>query len=206
MKIKICGLKEPDNIKAVADLNPDYLGFINYSASPRFIGDLPVQVLDDLPGHLIKTGVFVNESLEMVRLLIKEYGFDAVQLHGYENPEFCEALKGMVTVIKAFGVDTNFDFEQLSPYLGHVDYFLFDTKTDKHGGSGETFDWGILEKYKFDVPFFLSGGLSLDNLDEVLKIKHPQFYLVDLNSRFEIESGMKDIEKIKEAVNKIKNL
>lgn len=204
MKIKVCGLKEPDNIKAVAELNPDYVGFINFSGSPRFIADMPRHVIDDLPAKIIKTGVFVNYSLEMISMLMREYGFNAVQLHGFENPEFCEALKGRVIVIKAFGVDENFDFSQLEPYIDHVDYFLFDAKTDKYGGSGISFNWKVLDNYKLDVPFFLSGGLSLDNLDEVLQINHPQFYLVDLNSRFEVTAGVKDIEKLKTAFEKIR--
>jgi len=122
-----------------------------------------------------------------------------VQLHGYENPEFCEALKKRVTVLKAFGIEEDFDFEQLEPYVGNVDYFLFDTKTSKHGGSGQAFNWGILDKYILDVPFFLSGGLSPDNIEQVLTIKHPQFYGVDLNSKFETSPGIKDIEKLSKA-------
>ncbi|NCD71748.1 phosphoribosylanthranilate isomerase [Mucilaginibacter agri] len=199
MKIKVCGLKAPENIKAVAELQPDYMGFISYGLSPRFIGDLKASVLNDLSDSIKKTGVFVNESLEHIGSLIREYGFDAVQLHGYENPEFCEALKGRATILKAFGIDEEFDFEQLKPYVGHVDYFLFDTKTDKHGGSGKTFNWGILDNYNLEIPFFLSGGLSPDNIEQVIFIKHPQFYGVDLNSRFETAPGIKDIEKLKQA-------
>ncbi len=204
MKIKVCGLKEPDNIKAVAELNPDYIGFINFSRSPRFIANMPKSVIEGLPSKIIKTGVFVNDSVEMISMLIREYEFDAVQLHGFENPEFCKALKGRVTVIKAFGIDEDFDFSQLEPYVGHVDYFLFDTKTDKYGGSGISFNWEVLDNYKLDVPFFLSGGLSLDNLEEVLQINHPQFYLVDFNSRFEVTAGVKDIMKLKTAFEKIR--
>jgi len=106
--------------------------------------------------------------------------------------------------LKAFGVNEDFDFDQLNDYLGKVDYFLFDTKTDAHGGSGKTFNWDILNKYNLDVPFFLSGGLSVDNLDQISKITHPQFYGVDLNSKFEIEPGLKDIEKLKQAFSLIK--
>ncbi|WCT14969.1 phosphoribosylanthranilate isomerase [Mucilaginibacter jinjuensis] len=199
MKIKVCGLKDPENIKAVAALKPDYMGFINYGLTPRFIGNLPVNVLQGLPQSIQKTGVFVNDSLENIGGLIKEYGFDVVQLHGYENPEFCEVLKKRVTVIKAFGMEEDFNFAQLEPYVGHVDYFLFDTKTPKHGGSGKTFNWQILHKYTLDVPFFLSGGLSPDNIEQVLTIKHPQFYGVDLNSKFETSPGIKDLEKLSKA-------
>lgn len=186
-------------MKAVADLQPDYMGFICYGMSPRFIGNLPVELIRQLPASTSKTAVLVNESLEKVGLLIKEYGFDAVQLHGNENPGFCAALKNSVIVIKAFGVDEEFDFEQLKPYEDYVDYFLFDTKTDKHGGSGETFNWDILRRYQLNVPFFLSGGLSAGNLEQVINIKHPQFYGVDLNSRFEVSPGVKDLEKLRKA-------
>ena len=156
-------------------------------------------MLAALPDTIEKTAVFVNESAEIIDQLIDTYNFDTVQLHGNETPEFCNHFKRKITVIKAFGVDQDFDFERLNLYIGSVDYFLFDTKTDKHGGSGLTFDWSLLDKYKLDVPFFLSGGLSLDNLSEVKSISHPQFYGVDLNSRFEIEPGLKDIDKLNNA-------
>ena len=156
-------------------------------------------MLAALPDSIEKTAVFVNESAEIIDQLIETYNFDTVQLHGNETPEFCNHFKRKITVIKAFGVDQHFDFGQLDQYVGSVDFFLFDTKTDKHGGSGQIFDWSLLDKYKLDIPFFLSGGLSLENLEEVKSINHPQFYGVDLNSRFEIEPGLKDIDKLKNA-------
>ncbi|MBW4891463.1 phosphoribosylanthranilate isomerase [Mucilaginibacter sp. HMF5004] len=199
MKIKVCGLRDAENIKAIAALKPDYMGFICYSRSPRFIADMPAEVLNLLPQGIIKTGVFVNAAKQDIDTLIAKYAFGAIQLHGSESPEFCSDHKGKVTVIKAFGVDDDFDFEQLNAYQNSVDYFMFDTKTVQHGGSGKVFNWAILDKYKLDVPFFLSGGLSLDNLAEVKQITHPAFYAVDLNSRFEIEPGLKDINRLKQA-------
>jgi phosphoribosylanthranilate isomerase len=199
MKIKICGLKHPDNIKAVAELTPDYMGFICYAPSPRFATDLQAETLDTLPGSIYKTAVFVNEDAEAITKLIDTYKFDAIQLHGNEDPEFCDLFKGKVTVMKAFGLDGNFNFEELNNFAGSVDYFLFDTKTVQHGGSGKSFDWTLLDNYNLDIPFLLSGGLSLENLGEVKSIKHPQFYGVDLNSKFEIEPGLKDINKLKQA-------
>ena len=204
MKIKVCGLKYPDNIKAVAALGPDYMGFICYNRSPRFVSNMPAEILNELPASIIKTAVFVNERKEDINSLIDGYGFNAIQLYGNENPDFAGSFKGKVTVIKAFGLNEDFDFDQLNDYTGKVDYFLFDTKTDTHGGSGKTFNWDILNKYNLSVPFFLSGGLSLDNLEEVTKITHPQFYGVDLNSRFETAPGMKDIDKLKQAFNLLK--
>jgi phosphoribosylanthranilate isomerase len=199
MQIKICGLKHRDNIEAITALKPDYMGFICYAPSPRFAADLDDETLTAIPGTIGKTAVFVNETAETIQQLIDKYNFEAIQLHGNEDAEFCAQFKGKVIVLKAFGVDESFDFERLNQYVDNVDFFLFDTKTDKYGGSGKSFDWSLLNKYKLHVPFFLSGGLSLDNLEEVKSIKHPQFYGVDLNSRFEIEPGLKDIEKLKNA-------
>ncbi len=238
MKIKICGLRDPGNILAVAGLNPDYVGFICYDQSPRFINGLSPEVL---PGILAKkTGVFVNSSFSKMVNMIEAYQFDAVQLHGSESPGICHALKynrpiietkistvvkgrreakksgnnilstitllRNVEVIKAFGIDENFDFDQLDAYARSVDYFLFDTKTSQHGGSGKSFDWALLNNYQLGIPFFLSGGISLDNLDELRKIKHPGFYGVDLNSRFEIAPGIKDVGKLKLAFARLNNV
>ena len=205
MKIKVCGLRDKDNIQAVAALAPDYMGFICYEPSPRYAKDISRHMLADLPSSLYKTAVFVNEEQETINKLIDTFGFNAIQLHGNESPEFSNSFRDKVTVFKAFGLNADFDFEQLNNYANKVDYFLFDTKTDLHGGSGKTFDWHVLDKYKLDTPFFLSGGLSLDNLEEVNTITHPQFYGVDLNSKFETSPGVKDIDKLKEAFNMLKN-
>jgi phosphoribosylanthranilate isomerase len=203
MKIKVCGLKFPDNIEAVVALKPDYMGFICYDRSPRFISAMLVDTLGQVPAGILKTAVFVNESKDAINALIDKYKFDAIQLHGSESPDFSNSFRNKVTVIKAFGLNQDFDFEQLNAYANHVDYFLFDTKTDLHGGSGKTFNWDILDNYKMDTPFFLSGGLSLDNLAEIQHINHPQFYGVDLNSQFETSPGLKDIEKLTKAFNMI---
>lgn len=199
MKIKVCGLKDPDNIKAIIDLAPDYMGFIHYAKSPRFVDDIHIDTLSSVPSSILKTGVFVNETEEEVERLIRHFNFDAIQLHGDESPAFANTFKSKVQVLKAFGLNEAFDFGVLDAYVNKVDYFLFDTKTDAHGGSGKTFNWDILNDYKLDVPFFLSGGLSLDNLNQVIKITHPQFYGVDLNSKFETAPAIKDIEKLKQA-------
>ncbi len=204
MKIKVCGLRNPENIKAVAGLSPDYMGFICYEHSSRFISDMPAEVMNDISAPVYKTGVFVDETEANINALIGNYGFNTIQLHGKESPEFANSFRNKVTVIKAFGLDNDFDFNQLNAYAEKVDYLLFDTKTAIHGGSGKTFNWNVLDKYKLSVPFFLSGGLSLDNLETIKKITHPQFYGVDLNSRFETAPGMKDIEKLKQAFNLLK--
>jgi phosphoribosylanthranilate isomerase len=204
MEIKVCGLRDPENVKAIVALNPDYMGFIFYDATPRFVGNIAVEILNAIPSNIIKTAVFVNEGTEHIKSIIDKYKFDAIQLHGNEGPEVCAMFKGRVKVIKAFGISEDFNFEDLYAYIDHVDYFLFDTKTKIHGGSGETYDWGLLNNYKFDVPFFLSGGLSPENLVSVKEINHPQFYGVDLNSRFELSPGLKNIEKLDVAFEMLK--
>jgi phosphoribosylanthranilate isomerase len=204
MKIKVCGLKHPENIKVVAALKPDYMGFICYDRTPRYIDTLSTDALATIPASIHKTGVFVNETAETINVLIDRYGFDTIQLHGDESPEFAAAFKGRVAVIKAFGVDNDFDFGKLNAYAGYVDYFMFDTKTSIYGGSGKVFNWEILNNYTLDTPFFLSGGISLDNIEEVKNITHPQLYAVDLNSRFEDEPGLKNIPKLEKAFDIIK--
>ena len=204
VKIKVCGLRDRENVKAVIALKPDYMGFIFYNGTPRFVGDLAVETVKSVLSTIIKTAVFVNENVEHINAIIDKYKFDAIQLHGNEGPEICAMFKGRVKVIKAFGISEGFDFEDLYAYVDHVDYFLFDTKTKIHGGSGETYDWGLLDNYKFDVPFFLSGGLSPENLEAVKNIDHLQFYGVDLNSKFEISPALKNIEKLDIAFDMLK--
>ncbi|ASU34984.1 phosphoribosylanthranilate isomerase [Mucilaginibacter xinganensis] len=204
MKIKVCGMRNPDNIKAVAGLEPGYMGFIFYGSSPRFAGELPIEALQEIPSAINKTAVFVNESAAVINTIIDKYDFDFIQLHGDESPAFCKSFRDKAIVIKAFGVNSDFDFKQLTRYKNKVDMFLFDTKTDQHGGSGKTFDWGILDKYDMDIPFFLSGGISPENIEEVKYINHPKFYGIDINSKFEISPGLKDIEKLEKAFNIIK--
>jgi phosphoribosylanthranilate isomerase len=204
MKIKVCGLRDPENIKAVAALEPDYMGFIFYGSSPRYVYELQIDALESIPHTINKTAVFVNESAEIINDLIDKYNFDFIQLHGDESPEFCNSLRDKAIVIKAFGVNNDFDFKQLNKYKNKVDLFLFDTKTESYGGSGKTFDWGILDNYELEIPFFLSGGISPEKIEEVKYINHPQFYGIDLNSKFEITPGLKDLEKLEKAFNTIK--
>jgi phosphoribosylanthranilate isomerase len=198
MKIKICGLKFPENIAAIQELNPDIMGFIFYAPSKRYMADsLNVDELMAIPAHIYKVGVFVDETHENIMKCIVEYGLNMAQLHGAENPEFCAAIRKHVPVLKAFGVDVSFDFEVLKNYQNHVDYFLFDRKSELHGGSGLRFDWSKLNEYDLDVPFLLSGGIGPESLDDLLQFEHPRCAGIDLNSRFEIEPGLKDIEKLK---------
>ena len=201
MKLKICGMKHASNIAAVAALEPDYLGFIFYPKSPRFISEISAELIKYVPTSIKTTGVFVDEELETVKAYILKYNLKAVQLHGQENVAFCAAIKEMgVEVIKAFGIGQDFDFKQLAPYLDVVDAFLFDTQTPTHGGSGKVFDWTLLAAYPYDKPYFLSGGIDLIHATAIKNINDPRLYAIDVNSRFELEPGLKDVEKLKELI------
>lgn len=208
--MKICGMLHPDNMLEVAALGPDYLGFIFFKGSKRYAGGLDPEVVKALPQGIQRTGVFVNEEAETVLDLVLVYGLNAVQLHGAESPEYCwdlaqsvKAIQPECKLIKAFGVNADFDFQQLEAYQGRVDYFLFDTQTPAHGGSGKKFDWGLLDKYSLDVPYFLSGGIGPESVEELNKISDPRCYAIDVNSRFELEPGLKDAGKLIEFINRL---
>ena len=204
LKLKVCGMRDAENINELAALNPDYIGFIFYSPSKRYAEILDSSVINALPASIKKTGVFVNASYQEIIEKIEQYNLNVVQLHGQESPEFCLELFKSVEVIKSFGIDNSFDFNILNKYNDVVSFFLFDTKTEQHGGSGKTFDWTILKNYTLQKPYFLSGGLSAANLTGIKKINDARLYALDLNSRFEIQPGLKDIEKLRSVFNEIK--
>ena len=205
MKLKVCGMRDAENIKALVELKPDFIGFIFYDKSPRFVGNtLDAELIQSIPREIRKVGVFVNATVDYILQNVKKYGLNYVQLHGNETPDFCKNLrmKG-VNIIKAFRLDESFIFSQLNNYKPHVDFFLFDAKGDGYGGNGVTFDWSILKKYDNQKPYFLAGGISLDNLDELASIT-PKPYSLDVNSKFEVEPGVKDIDKIAELITKMR--
>ncbi len=207
MKLKICGMKYGDNLREVAILQPDYLGFIFYKKSPRYMeSSLNPNELMTIPERIQKIGVFVNATNEYMLQESERFGLDGLQLHGDESPEQCQKLKDAgYFVIKVLQLgNENFDFSQLIAYEAYVDYFLFDTQTPQYGGSGHTFDWSQLEKYTLNTPFLLSGGISLENLEEALRLDHPQFAGLDVNSRFEVEPGRKDIDRLQKLVSKMR--
>ena len=193
MLLKVCGLKYPENIIQVAALKPDYMGFIFYPKSKRFVGD--EFIMPAISPEIKKVGVFVNASASYIIDKVDEYKLDLIQLHGDENPGLCEVLNHFIPVIKAFGVDEEFDFKQLDSYKECCSYFLFDTKTIEYGGSGKQFDWKILEKYDNSLPFFLSGGIGLEEVEK-LKIEKLKNYGVDVNSKFELQDGIKNIKEL----------
>jgi phosphoribosylanthranilate isomerase len=202
MKLKVCGMKY--NTFEVAALQPNYLGFIFHEDSPRNFEE----TIPQLPKSIKKVGVFVDKTVEFIVGQIEKHQLDAVQLHGHESPEICKLLKSAnVEVIKVFSIKNEFDFSVLAPYENVCDYFLFDTKGKLPGGNGYTFDWSVLNNYPSTKPFFLSGGIGLDELKKIKKFKDnpasKYCYALDVNSKFEIEPGLKDIKKLKEFKNQI---
>ena len=199
MKLKICGMKYPENMLEVGALLPDYMGFIFWEKSARYFDG----IIPALPKSIKKVGVFVNAPLEEILEKIEKHDLQAVQLHGDESVEFCETLKKkmpkLTEVIKVFSILDTFDFATLKPFESVCDYFLFDTKGKLPGGNGTTFDWKVLENYPSTKPFFLSGGIGLDEIEavnEILKTNLP-VYAIDVNSKFEIEPGLKNINLVR---------
>ncbi|MFZ4263389.1 phosphoribosylanthranilate isomerase [Sphingobacterium sp. HJSM2_6] len=197
--VKVCGMREPANIAELSTLPIDYMGHIFYAKSPRYATSLDHQLV---PKHIKKTGVFVNASLEEILQNIAQFDLQAVQLHGDEEPNLLAQLKSYpVELIKSFGITDDFTWSALEPYQDLVDYFLFDTKSKDYGGTGVPFNWEKLTSYPYKNPYFLSGGLSLENLEKATLFEDHRLIGFDLNSKFEIEPGIKNIEKLKEALN-----
>jgi len=193
VRIKICGMKFPENILEVGALLPDFMGFIFWEKSSRYFdGEIPM-----LPKSIKKVGVFVDESLEIVVSKTEKYKLDCVQLHGNESVEFCKKLKEIpIEIIKVFSIKDNFDFEILKEFEGVCDYFLFDTKGELPGGNGTTFNWNLLKKYSSNRPFFLSGGIGIEEIN-LLKDMNLPIYGIDVNSKFEKQPGLKNTELLK---------
>lgn len=202
IKLKVCGLKHKNNVYAAISTGIAYVGFIFYEQSPRYVvGTLYPEDVWFLPDEVEKIGVFVNASVEEITKYAKLYQLDLIQLHGNETPEMCAAIRNQgYSVIKAFGLDDTFDFTQLQSYTKDVDFFLFDTKSPQHGGSGESFNWEMLKAYSHDIPVFIGGGVGVSNLEELLQHDFPFLHAVDMNSRLEIEPGLKDINQVEEAL------
>ena len=204
MNLKVCGLKYQSNIEELMNLKIDYLGFIFYKKSSRYIDEsINFDFIRQIPKHISKVGVFVNETAYSILNSIAHYNLDVVQLHGDESEKMCEELKPYATIIKAFRIQTHFDFTILETYLPHVDFFLFDTDTKTYGGSGQQFNWELLKQYTFDTPFFLSGGIGIQSIEQLKQFNHPQLHAIDINSKFELSPALKDIEKIKQFIQNI---
>lgn len=230
VRLKVCGMKYRDNIQQVAALQPDYLGFIFYDKSARFFNtEIPV-----LPNTIKKAGVFVDADLEQVMAMIKMYDLQAVQLHGKESPNYCAELKiafhlykeqwkeniwkpykgrqGVeyledIEIIKVFSIKDEFNFDVLTPYEKVCDYYLFDTKGKLPGGNGYTFNWDVLNQYPSTKPYFLSGGIGLNEIEKLNTFKTSKAstycHAIDVNSQFEDNPGLKNIESLKKFKNKV---
>ncbi|WP_185851756.1 phosphoribosylanthranilate isomerase [Blattabacterium cuenoti] len=200
LKIKICGVKL--NIEKISNLFPDFIGFIFYPYSPRFVGKnfFPPK----LKKGILKTGVFVNESKENILKIGKKLDF--VQLHGTESPSYCEDLtqKNGLKLIKSFRIDDSFSFKKIKNYIYSCSYFLFDSQTPFYGGSGKKFTWNKLYEYHFDTPFFLSGGIGIEDIENIKNFSHPKMFGIDINSRFEISPGNKDKTSINNFIKEIR--
>ncbi len=206
MQIKICGLRDPENIREIAALQPDFMGFIFYPNSPRFASQLDAVSLTSLPTSIKKTGVFVNENLENILTAISKYNLDAVQLHGADNKKLCRKIRqeAKTMVIKVFPIMDASNFRVTGDYEDVADFFLFDTKTDLYGGSGQKFNWNILQEYTGNKSFLLSGGIGADDVKALRAIEHPLLAGVDLNSKFELKPGLKNVALLKQFIDELK--
>jgi phosphoribosylanthranilate isomerase len=200
MNIKVCGITQLKQLQQLDGMDIDFAGLIFYKKSPRYVGEkLPGKDVQVLDLDIKKVGVFVNAEFDEVMKAIDEYGLDVVQLHGDETPYQCEELSEHAEVIKVFSIaEDNKDIDELvSDYDDVCDYYLFDTSVDGvKGGTGKKFDWKKLSKSKIEKPFFLSGGIELEDAIKLKAIRHPDFYGVDINSRFEKEPGIKDMARV----------
>ena len=205
MRLKVCGMRELENISALSELDPNYIGFIFWSESSRFV-DKKTPPLDK---KIIKTGVFVDATFDYILTKIKDHQLDAVQLHGQESCSYCKVIKDYgLKVIKSFSIKNTFDFNTLEDYENSCDYYLFDTKGKLPGGNGFSFDWKILNEYPSQKPFFLSGGIGVDNLNEIKKLVKTKLpiHAIDVNSKFETAPGNKNIELLKKFKKEIDEL
>lgn len=191
-------MRDPKNIDAVCSASPDYIGFIFYPKSKRYVGDNPDEsIFSRVPATTIKVGVFVNEDAPKVIEICQKYKLQVAQLHGHESVDYCREIKNAgLTVFKAFSVFDDFDFGQLNAYKEVVDFFLFDTKGKLPGGTGEKFNWGILDQYKLDTPFFLSGGIRPEDCEDLNNLIFEHLFAVDINSGFESEPAVKETDKV----------
>lgn len=202
-KIKICGMTDIENISQILFLEPDYLGFIFYPQSPRYVvGKLKPEMLSIIPDDVKRVGVFVNSTEAEMRQQANIYGLKVIQLHGEEKPTVCKRLREEgFEVIKAFSIASAQDFEKVWAYNDYVDYFLFDNKGTNYGGSGQSFDWQLILRQPIRKTWILSGGIDNDN---IVSASQTGASILDLNSRFETMPGIKDYNLLHEAISKLK--
>ena len=199
-------MKYPENIEAIKSYNPDYMGFIFYEKSPRYVTENTLSSMVIFNGNPQTIGVFVNSPIKEVIKIATKYNLDFVQLHGNESVAYAkELLAANIKIIKAFQIKEGFDWLSINNYTPYVDYFLFDTATKNYGGSGLKFNWEQLSNYKEKTPFFLSGGITTNDVQKINNLNIPQLYAIDINSKFETEPGIKDIELVKKMIKEVRN-
>lgn len=196
IKLKVCGMREPGNILEVSRLQPDYMGFIFYAGTPRYVGD-GFSIPEDFPPAIRRVGVFVNERSDEILRQVEKHKLDFVQLHGGESAQQCAEIQAHgIGVIKVFSINGATDFAVTEPYSGCADFFLFDTKGKYYGGNARAFDWQVLHAYDQQVPFFLSGGITPENAAGIGALKGLNLEAIDVNSGVEISPALKDAGKI----------
>ncbi len=203
MIVKVCGMRDGDNIREVEQLSIDWMGFIFYPKSSRYVSEVPAY----LPTKCKRVGVFVDASTDEIIKKIHDFSLDAIQLHGNESSEQISHLLSLtshLSIIKAFNIATAEDLKSTASYTGLADYFLFDTKGQSVGGNGEKFDWSVLSNYEGDTPFLLSGGIGPDDAARVSSFRHPKCVGIDLNSKFESSPAFKDVTTLSRFLNEIK--
>ncbi len=204
MIIKVCGMRNPDNIREIESAGADWMGFIFYPPSCRNVEETPAY----LPARCKKVGVFVNATYDFIVDKVNEFHFDFIQLHGNESPAYCQKIRTCLPkdtgIIKMFAVENDADIRVSQTYEGLVDYFLFETKCQSYGGSGKQFDWNILHSYNGATPFLITGGINPEDYDKVKAFSHPKMTGVDINSRFELAPCVKDVQLVKRFIENVK--
>ncbi len=205
LKIKVCGIADQEFIEQADSLNIDFIGFIFYTQSKRYLmNNLYNNYIKALPESIKKVGVFVNVTQAQIEKTVNAYNLDLIQLHGDEDLDYVKEISKKFNVIKVFRIDEEFDFQQIGNYEKYCNYFLFDTRGIHYGGTEKKFNWQLLENYNGNLPFLLSGGISPVDINSILNFQHSKLAGIDINSGFEIKPGIKDIEKIKTFINQIK--
>lgn len=197
MKLKVCGMREKKNIISLTDLKPNYIGFIFWISSTRYVD----QSTPSLPEAIKKTGVFVDATIDFIKSMVQNHQLKAVQLHGEETPDYCSIIQKFgVEVIKSFSIKDQFDYNKINIYEDYCDYYLFDTKGKLPGGNGYAFDWTLLNAYPSEKPFFLSGGIGPNELIKIKDLINTSLplYAIDVNSKFEYSPGLKNIDLIRQ--------
>ena len=200
LKIKVCGMRDAGNIRRIAELRPDFMGFVFYRGSPRFAGGvLTPEDLRPVGEDIVRVGVFVDEQPEQLLYVADRFNLTALQLHGGESPAYCAALRRRLSgclIFKAFGVDAAFDFARTGDYHGAADMFVFDAKSEQRGGSGRHFDWKLLRSYGGDTSFLIGGGIAVEDVPALVELAaaQPKMCGIDVNSRIETEAGIKSPE------------